>query len=357
MRTGHRLLSLSPLLWLAVSLLMAQLAVAAIEPDFLMDSDPEIPVPQPVRNFNPLMAELWVAALERPETDMQRMAAETISRAHQLGMPDLRKAVPRLEEIVQSASSHPAARFAAARALIMLESRSSSEKLFDASQAFGSDLRQLIEPALADWNFGPAKTMWIDRLGASETRPRDLVLAVRGLGQVRESSALPRLLSIAGDMSREPEIRLEAATAAGRIADTSLEGDADRLARNTRTPLFVNQMCAIRLLARQNGDAARQLLVDLAGHAEPVVAAAALVRLNEIDSALAAPLALSAMISPDQHVRRQGALCYLRLPTDDRIGPLSQLLADADPGIRREVCEGLFRLGTKPEWSAPIRDA
>ncbi len=322
-----------------------------------MDSDPELHLPQPVKEVNPKLAALWMKALERPETDMQRMAAETIARAHQGGVPDLVQAVPRLEAILRAEGSHPAARFAAARALIVLESRRSSDKLFLASQTYGADLRQLVEPALAAWDNPSAKQVWIERLASAETRPRALILAMRGLGEVREQSTLPDLLSIASDQTRNPGVRLEAAAAAGKIAETGLEQDAERFAGNTRTPHFVNQLVAVRLLARHSSEGARQLLIGLASHDEPAVAAAALQRLNDIDSSLVLPLAESAIQNSDPQVRRQGAICMLRLPAASQIAPLSQLLADPHPGLRRDVCEGLYQLAGKPDLGEPIRDA
>lgn len=332
-------------------------AHAEIKPDFLMDSDPKLQLPKPVKNFDPNLTALWMEALKRPEIDMQRMAAETIARAHLRGFPDLAKAVPRLEEILLADASHPAARFAAARALIVLESRDLSDKLFEASQTYGTDLRQLIEPALAVWDNASAKAVWIERLGSAETRPRDLILAVRGLGKVREQSTLPGLLSITNDLTRNSSVRLEAASSAGKIAETGLEQDAKRLARNARTPLFVNQLCAIRLLAHHSSEGAKQLLIELASHDEPAVAAAALQRLNEIDYSLVLPLAETAIRNSDPQVRRQGAMCLLRIPAVSHIAPLSQLLADPHPGLRREVCEGLYELSEKPGFSEPILDA
>ncbi len=335
----------------------APFVCAEIEPTFLMDTEPKLEVPEPIQNFDPALSSLWMTALERSEADMQRMAAETIARGHQLGMSDLTQAIPRLETILVSESSHPTARYAAARALIVLESRGSSEKLFNASQTHGSDLRQLIEPALAGWDYDPARAIWIERLSVTKTRPRELVLALRGLAQLREQSALPEILAIATDLSREPDLRLAAATAAGEIADSGLEGDAQRLAADARTPLFVNQLCAIRLLARHQSSASERLLVELAAHPEPLVAGSALERLNEIDPALVVPLATTAIESTDVHVRQQGARAMLKLPEVDRIPSLSQLLADPHPDLRREVCEGLAQLSEQPEFDEPIREA
>lgn len=330
---------------------------AEIKPDFLMDSDPQLQVPEPAKDFNPAMAALWIAALEQPENDIQRMAAETIASAHEFGIPDLTRAVPQLERILTTEAAHPAARFAAARALIVLESRGSEQKLFDVSQSSGADLKQIIEPALAVWNNAAVKSLWIQRIKTPESGPRDLMLAVQGLGKTRETSALDGLLSIVNDMNLNPSVRLEAALAAGNIAETGLESAVDGLVKNTEIPHFVNQLCAIRLLARHAGENARQTLTAMASHEEPVVAAAALERLNEIDFSLVLPMAESAMKNPDPQVRRQGAVSMLQLPDISHVVPLSQLLADPQPALRRDICEGLLRLSEKPEFSDPVRDA
>jgi HEAT repeat protein len=332
-------------------------ASAAIEPDFLMDSDPPLVIPDPVANFNPRLATLWIAALNRREIDLQRMAAETIARGHEYGIPDLIEAVPALEKIVATGSSHPAARFAAARALVILDSRSSGEKLFAVSQVHGSDLRQLIEPALAEWDFLPARKVWLDRLDSPQTRRRELVLALRGLGKVREKSALPKLLELANDRTRDPDLRLEAAAAAGKLTETGLESQAERLAHEASSAQFVNPLCAIRFLDRHASDEAKRLLIELAGHDEPVVAAAALRRLNELDSALVLPLAEQALSSRDPHVRLEGVSALVEHPTPERVRKLAPLLADPHPEVRRRVCEDLVVLAESPDLHDAVCDA
>ncbi len=331
--------------------------LAGIDPDFLMDSEPELSVPAPVEDFNPAMASLWMEALKRPEADMQRMAAETIARAHQFGVPDLAAAVPRLEQVLLDDASHRVVRFAAARALIVLESRGSSDVLFEVSQAHGGELRQLIEPALAAWDNASARELWLKRLKEPGTRSRELILAVRGLGQVQESSALPDLVSIAADRRRSPVLRMEAALAAGRVTDSGLEEDGSLLARRSQSDFSIDQLCAVRLLVRHDSEAAQQLLIDLANDEESVVVAAALQRLSEIDISLLLPLVDSAVHSPDATVRRHGVTCMLQRPAARHVTVLSELLADPHPGLRSDVCEGLFELAQDPTLDAPIRDA
>ena len=328
---------------------------AEIRPDFLMDSDPKLNIPDPVMHFSPELKSLWLAALERPDADMQRLAAETIARGHQYGVPGLMEAVPRLESLLQADKSQPATRFAAARALIVLESRDSSDELFQASQKYEADLRQLIEPALSKWDFALAIALWKERLANSETRTRDLILALRGLAQVRESSATSLLLAIVHDESRSADIRLEAAGAAGQCAASGLEPDAARLAHRKSRKQSVYSICACRLLARHDSEEATTLLKELTDHPQSLVAACALNRLLEIDSSVVLPLAETAMNHTDPTVRRAGASAYLRHPTPERIASVARLLADPHPSVRREVCEKTFRLSDQSLLIESIR--
>lgn len=342
----------------AVILLVAPGTVRAeVRPDFLMDEDPSFQLPEPVKEFTPASIGLWIQALQRPEIDLQRMAAETIALAHAQGIPNLAQTIPALETILAAESSHPVARFAAARALIALESRGSSQKLLDASQQYGADLRRLVEPALARWNIESSKQIWVERLTAINVRPGDLLLAIHSLGETREVSALPKLKSLALNHRHNSDVRVAAASAAGRLADAGLEPDALSLCRSKQSSPIVNRLCAIRLLARHTDDASRQLLIELAVDAEPAIAAAALRRLTEIDPALVLPLAETAMKNADPEVRRQGANAYLVLPNRDRIGPVALLLDDDHPEIRKQVCEGLSQLSSNPDLSDPIRDS
>jgi HEAT repeat protein len=324
-------------------------------PDFLMEKDPEFHDLPQLKEFSSDFREIWAQALERSEADYQRMAAATVARAHEYGFPELIQLAPRLEKILAAAESHPAARYAAGHALIVVDSRDSAAELFEAGQRYGSDLRQLVEPALARWDFTPARAIWLARLESPRTFPRDLILALRGLGHVRDNSALSAILELATDPLEPAHIRLEAATAAGEISDSGLEQKADHLARDRRSNPLVNRLCAVRLLVRHTSAEARRVLLDLAADANPSLVAAALERLNAIDPELVVPLAAKAMQNTDAQVRRAGAFAYLHRPSPDRVKPLARLLADDHPTVREEVAEGLYRLAAKPELGEAIR--
>ncbi len=330
---------------------------AEIKPDFLMDSDPEFHRLPPIKVPMPDHIRLWIEVLGRPEIDYQRMAAESIAVAHQKGIPGLTETIPALETVLTAPSSHPSARFAAARALVVLDSRSSSEKLFEVSQKYGSELRQLIEPALAGWDYRPIRSVWMKRLETRETRPRELVLATRGIQRIRETSALSTLEQMTLDVNYPVEIRLEAASAAGELAETGLEADADRLIRETRTSSTINRLCALRLLARHTSETSLKLLAQLATDPEPSVAAAALERLNQIDSMLVLPFVELAIQNNDANVRTQAAVAYLKLPSKERIRTLAELLDDPHPVLRRRVCEEFSRIAKQPEFEEAIQSA
>ena len=288
---------------------------AEIQPDFLMNSDPRIEAPAPIKNFGKKLAPLWMLALSRPEQDLQRKAAESIAHAHRAGMPGLIDAVPRLKVVLLAESSLPAVRYSAAEALIALDARDAAPELCDASQRFGADIRQLIEPALAAWEHAPMRAIWLARLADRKTRHRDLVLAMHGVGRVHEVVALQHLLEIVRDSARLPDLRIEAATAAGLLADEDLESDAARLFGNQRPSSIVSRVCSVRLLARHASPAARTQLLVAAADADPAVAAAAMRRLFEIDPDVLLPLAESATQNADAAVRQAGANAFVSRPT------------------------------------------
>ncbi|WP_157606259.1 HEAT repeat domain-containing protein [Schlesneria paludicola] len=345
--------------WAIAALLftVASTGNAELVPDFLMESNPEFHPPAPVKRFHRDFKSLWLEALQRPEIDLQRMTAETVARAHLHGIPDLIDLAPVLETILTAPSSHPAARYAAARALIVLESRHSASKLFEAGLSHGADLRLLVEPAIARWDFAPAHAVWIRRLESSEALPTDISLAISGLGLTRHAAARPLLMKIIMDPTRRSSIRLEAAQSAGAMVESGLESEARRLSGGRPPSKFIDQLCAIRLLARHSSPDACQLLHNLASDPEASIAAAALKRLNEINPELVLPLAETAMRHADQHVREEGAVAYLRQPTIPHIERLAMLLNDPHPSVRTLVTSNLGELALKPEFDEAVRSA
>jgi hypothetical protein len=344
-------ISVLVLFWSAAS------ARGEIGPSFEMDHDPEIHVPAAVKVFSERLKPLWLAALARPEADLQRMAADAIGRAHVAGFPEMEEAVSGLAAVVTAPGSHPAARLAAARTLVTLEAKETAPQLAECAEKYGTDLRQIVEPALAGWNYEPYRAIWQARLTKAGVRHRDLILAIRCLGMVRDNSRLAALLDIVHDRFRPPDVRLEVSQAAGRLTDSGLESDARRLLAGGPAIPLVNRLCAARLVARHGGTDAQNLLAELAIDQEPAVAVMALRRLIDIDPHLVLPLAERSMQSADAKVRQGGADVYVLVPDPQRVAVLARLLDDPHPTVRGSVRDSLYELAQRPELSEPVRQA
>ena len=320
-----------------------------------MDSDPVLPEHKIIKAYSEKYLPLWLQALERPAVEMQRLAAETVAQAHIEGIPKMIQAQPALARIVSAKETHPAPRFAAARALIVLEAKDAAPQLFQVAQDYDGSVRQLIEPALARWKHAPAYEIWRKRLTSSDVNHRDLMLACRCLGDTGDQSALPQLVSIVHASQRLDAERLSAARAAGQIKAAGLEGDAQKLARAGAA--IIDRLCTAALLERHTSEPARTLLLTLAADPEPSVATAALHRLNALDFSLVLPLAEQALQNPDSGIRREGARTYAALPTVERIKLLGKHLDDPHPAVRAMVREDFRRLAADAQWNGVVRQS
>lgn len=328
---------------------------APLATDYAMESDPLLADTTVVKGYSETHLPLWLQALDRPEADLQRLAAESVAQSHLDGAPKMDQARPALLRIVSAEGTHPAARFTAARALIVLESREAAPQLFQAAQKYGGDVRHLVEPALAHWKHEPAYAVWRKRLDNAGTGHRDTMLAFRCLGEIQDETALPQLLAIAHAPLRPDVERLAAARACGQIKDAGLETEATKLSRTGAT--MIDRLCAVALLERHDSEPARALLLALALDPQPSIATAALSRLNALDVSLVLPLAEKAMQNSDSGVRREGARSYASRPTTERLKTLGKLLDDPHPGIRALVREEFRHLAGDPQWNDTVRQS
>ncbi|MDZ4684357.1 MAG: phycocyanin alpha phycocyanobilin lyase [Planctomycetaceae bacterium] len=327
-----------------------------IRPAFVMFTDPPIALPQPDRALEPGQLALWRQVLARPEVEYQRLAADAIGHAHRMGLPGMEDARPELRQVLIDPKADPTAVRAAALTLIALDTRDSAAELFEASRRSGSDVRAVIEPALADWDYQPMRSVWRDRLDKASTTRRDLLLAAKGLATVRNAEALPALLNIVHASERTADVRLACARAAGELAETGLAADAARLIQGT-APSLGQRLCAVALLSRQSSDDARQILTRAAQDAEPAVAAAALGRLYAIDPALVLPLVDRSLRNRAAEVRDWAARALIALPTPERIVTLADLLDDPHPDVRGRVREALFVLAQQAQLDPAVRQS
>jgi HEAT repeat protein len=317
--------------------------------DSPMYRDPEIPMPRVVTTFDPRLKDLWLQALARPEADLKCQAAQTIATARERGMTGLDAAVEPLVRELGRTDAHPTVVAAAARALVALDARTAVEPLFKAAASGDNDLRELVEPALARWDYPPARAAWLDRLAQPPPYRRGAVLAIRGLAAVKEAKAVSRLRELVLTRDVPPPVRLEAARALAVIRPAGSEADTKALTADTTPAGRTDRLAAASLLRQHSGDEAVKLLQALARDAEPTVAAVALARLVEIDPALALPALDPTLASPDANVRSFGVEVLFRRPTNDRARLLADRLSDPHRDVRSQARRAMRELAARDD--------
>jgi HEAT repeat protein len=336
---------------------LSTVAVAEeIQPYYLMDREPA-ERPLPTRwSLHPELLPLWKKAFAHPESELRRQAAEAVVTGHLRRHDGMGGFVPELLNLLTDEKAHPAARHAAAHALIVLDHRDSASTLMEVSQKQGKDLRLLVEPAFARWEYEAIRPVWHQRI-ASVTTPRsDLILAINGLARQRDSTALNALLALALATENPADIRLASARAAGQVVDQGLEPQAEQLLARGRDRVL-ERLCGVSLIARHRSEPAVAIHQTLGRDPEPAVAAEALRSLSAIDSKLVLPLAESALQNPDANVRRIGIETYLALPTPERLQTLSQRLSDPHPKLRGLVRDTFFELAKDAVLEPAIRQS
>ena len=284
----------------------------------------------------------WLAALDRPEVEVRRIAIDSIAMAHELGMKDWDMVIGRLVELLQAETTDPTIRRAAANTLVTLDARQEAEALFKVVQGTHLDLAQSVEPALARWDYAPAKQVWLERLGDPNTPRARLMLAIDALADCGDTRAAEALLAIVQESTRPVTVRLAAARAAARLKVSQGVQVSETLSK--RAPL-VERLLAVNLLTHTQDALTISVLKQLAADEAETVAGAALRQLYDLDPALVYPFVDDAIVRPDVNVRRVVAEALVHQASPEGIETLSTLLGDHNPGLRRYCSNSLIALG------------
>jgi hypothetical protein len=340
------------LLWSPCHLVTLSLCHAGYDEviDSPMYKAPELPVRPVEKTFPEGAIALWLKALERPETDLKCQAAQTVSKAQRRGIKGLEVTVSPLIAVLDKPEQHPTVRLAVAEALITLQARDAAPSLLQQAQSGTIELRELIEPALAQWDFRPARAVWLERLREPSTPQRNLILAIQGITAVHEGQAADRLHELALSDRLPGPIRLEAARALGALRTDGLEKDAERLAADPSPRGLVPRLVAASLLRQHRGEPAIRLLQRLGEDPESTVAAVAIARLLEIDAELLVPTVENLLARPDANLRGFGVEVLFRRPTEKHVHLLGDRLDDPHPAVRVKARRSLEALGAKEEW-------
>jgi HEAT repeat protein len=359
-RVGTRAYSL--IAWLSAGLLVClspSLGIAGpADFDEVIDSpmyrNPVVPlVPEVVKLPEEAQA-LWARALDGQDEELKCWAAQTIVQAHHRGFKGLETTIPSLLAACEKADQPLAVRLAVARALVELDAREAAASFFRQAQSGDGDLRETIEPALARWDYRPARQMWLERLRQPTNSHRDLILAMHGLASVGEKGATDRLHEIALDKQVSGPIRVEAAHALGKLRTEGLHKDAERLAADASPQAIASRLTAAWLLRHHGGEESIRVLQKLARDAEPTVAAVAIARLLEIDPELLVPDLEKFLANRDAPIRSLAVNVLHRRPTEKHLHLLSERLDDVHIDVRRKARRFLLELAREEKWSKQI---
>ena len=340
---------------LALILLFAAPA-AAIEVQFASDEQPQLQEQPEIITFSPKLLPLWLEAMRRPELDLKRQAADAISKAYTQGMRDVDAAVPVLVEQLQAENQRPVVLLAAAHALIAIDARSAAPLLRELAQTHGLDMAQLVEPALARWQYRPIREIWLARL--SEPTPHALrILAIDCLAVVEQPQAREPLRRLALDPAAPADVRLHAARALGQIQQEKLLNYAETLTQDLRPERLVDRLVGASLLAQHRGSDVEQVLLKIAIDPQPAVAAIALERLLQLDPKLVQPINERLVRSPDSKIRRLATQLLLGQHSAEAVAKLGDLLDDPHPAIRAGAREALLELAQDAQLDPAVRQA
>ena len=312
--------------------------------DDVMYQDPAFPSVTLHAEFSEKLKPLWLLALDRPESELQRMAADTIALAHRSGMPELLDTADKLIALLEQENVEPVVRNAAARALVTLNASQASEAFLRVMKSGSLDLGTIVEPALARWNHAPARNLWRERLDDPETERARLILAINGLGTVKDTVASSSILSLVTDANGQLPVRLAAARAAASIVGEAQLNQVSMLAASDQ---MTENLLAVALLSSQTSAEAVSILKKLAPNRSKVVSGMALRRLLEIDPTNVYEFAATAIGSKDVNIRQVGCEALVHRSDAAAIALLGPVLDDPNPGLRSYISKSLIQLAQR----------
>ena len=119
----------------------------ALETNHVMYDDPRLIWPDFEYVFRPELKTLWKLSLERPESELQRMAADTVALAHAQGMGELATLSAGLAAVLKNDATEPTVRRAVAHALVALDAKAHAADLAAAAAKSGLEVQILVEAA------------------------------------------------------------------------------------------------------------------------------------------------------------------------------------------------------------------
>lgn len=338
---------------LAALLLLPAVAVGA-DPHPLIDSPalehPAFGMEPAQKVFDERLLPLWLKVLERNDPELRRLAAGAIGDAHEQGMPGTDAAVAPLLATLNATDQDVKVSIAAAEALIKLDAEQAAPLLLKLNETHGGAVAQLLDPALAKWDYKPARELWNSRIADSAAPAVLRGSAMTSAAAVGDATALSAMRELA-QPGRPAALRLAAARAIGTLATSGVEAQARAMARSQAV---IDRIVAAEMLESSTASGARRLLRDLAGDASPTVAGAAVQSLKPEELAAEA----ETLAGRDDTTLRGSAVVILTARADRKaVDTLAGMLSDINPDVRNAARAALQELAGQSSLDAAVRSA
>lgn len=298
----------------------------------------------------------WTRCLQADEADLNRDAAEAIVQAVGLGMPVAEDWAAELRRLVHDGGRPLECRVAAAQALVAMDQPIDEAGFWSSAADWPLALAAVLEPAAAAWDVGRLRPLWLRRVEAAAATPQpsdaphplQIRLAIEALGQVAAPAATAPLTRLLGAPHASPALRLQAATALGRIGDPAVVELAQQRfeAAGDDGP---EQLIAIRLLRRQDSPETVALLERFADLPDRAVAGEGLRQLRRLAPAQVVARADQNITDRDANVRSVTVAALSTAADRQSVGLLAQALDDPVPDTRHAARDLLLAFARRDE--------
>lgn len=325
-----------------------------------MDQDPKYTRFVPKLVISDSLIPLWIKALDSKNIPMQRKAAESIVIAKQRGFKGTEGTLKVLLTKFGDLSADRKVKIAIAKAIVAVQGHSTSEdaasRFLEVAKSSGDvDLHSVIQPALAQWKYAPAKEYWNGILQESDSSPRSVIWAIEGLTALQDLSIVERLNSWVEGPSNDYRIRYSAAKALGKLAPENQVPLAVKLKQSSKVS---ERILALHLLQKPSVTDALPVCLELAKDPDSGVCVLAWDNLLKSSKVRELDSLIEFGLKHREPKVRNSAVEVLKLwKTEEACTKLGEMLSDLHPMVRNNARQGLLAYSKSDELKPAVQTA
>ena len=254
----------------------AAISVEEYPINLVMFHDPQLQVGSITLVLTNELKVLWLKAMDRGDSELQRMALDSFKLAQERGMKDLKDTHARLADLLKVPKQDSIVHRAAVHTLVHLNAREYAQVLAESAKSHGLTIAILVEPALARWKSDLLTDAWLSRIDDPHASLVMRMLAIDGLGETEEIKAASSLKRIAANSRAIANERIAAARALSKMHAPGLANVASSLVGAKSQPVLLNSVLALELMNALDSDEVIALLKRLVAHDSTAIQSGAL---------------------------------------------------------------------------------